>query len=459
MPSATEVLPPTAMVPEATKTSLVNLVAIKPVGEIKSPPGVVVIDSIDQLSEKTRMWLKACPLSGFEDKKSALLEISKETSEKKPITKRLLFQMLHEEDINMDLSKANKRIDRLILAANKETRKGGFVIKSASMVIGDKEELVCWKAKTEKADGSRDKIKEKEVASTLELLHTASPVNFATYRSLTIGVFGDVTEEHIKRMQTTIMPQVKIELNKLGEVLIKKHLNRSSKEFAYSKFGFWIVKKDKASGTIPAAPPVKTAPFVPYDTLTSKKTDGKIEIYPSTTVNPQGEKWVGGKYHLPDKVRNDLARVLKEWRSVMVLGDFGITLEKKQSLAASEVIRCYCGGIIGEFESSTNIKDVFKLLRDSLKDLVGGHRKEFKDQNMSLIEPILKIFDNVTSENLDLLMVKLCNVHLAKPISLEEFNKSTTVSQDGNPSISSGQEGESEVEDLGPEKSVDYQEN
>lgn len=122
---------------------------------------------------------------------------------------------------------------------------------------------------------------------------------------------------------------------------------------------------------------------------------------------------VRNPYRLSNAIASDLGRVLRAPISRLILKEFGIDLAKNQVNMIFRITHEICDQRAKGFESSGNIIEVFRTLENSLRDLVGEHREEFKGQNLYAIRQLLSMLDPITTrKDLNRLMITLCNVFL-----------------------------------------------
>lgn len=228
--------------------------ATKPTEEAKSPPDVAIIDSIDKLPEEIRGELKFdSPLKRGEKEKT-LLKILSITSENKPITKKLLFNVVYRKDVSKDLDGADRHtLNALIYSEKKKIKAKGLTIISKIMVITDKgkesKESVYWLTSIDNYRRTRSKIDE-----VLTLLRTASEKNPLSYKFLAQEIFGEATDKNIGAMRTALCRlRRRSVLGKSGEVIKNVPLNEESKtSYGQTHLGFYIVKKDNQVAEVPS---------------------------------------------------------------------------------------------------------------------------------------------------------------------------------------------------------------
>jgi hypothetical protein len=390
-----------------------------PTEKIKNPQDAMVFDSLNKLPEEVKKWLMPDGLLRYGEQGETLLKLLIITSDKKPITKGLLFNIIYRRDIDSNnYHNDSFRLNTLIDSKRKEIKEKGFVVMSKITVIRNNEkklkELVYWLSGVDVYRCPKDMTS--KISQTLVLLRAASEGKPLSYRFLAKEIFGEVTPTSIEKIRNVFM-NLKDILEKSGEVLERVGLDKEpEKPWGPKQLGFYIAKKENQV--------VGESSLVKNDAvLKASQIDPHIEAkapVPARTIfvkpDPPKENPTNNSYQLSRLVIGDLWRVLRAPLSERVLkNDFGIKSlpERKQQIYSNSAIHGAYNENAKTFESSTDIIGVFKTLRDSLRDLVGEHREEFKKQNPKVVGLVLSILDTVTSsEELDRLMIALCNEYL-----------------------------------------------
>jgi|WetSurMetagenome_2_1015567.scaffolds.fasta_scaffold03444_4 hypothetical protein len=132
---------------ETESSSSIGLSAVKSEEEVRNPQDIIIIDSFGKLPEAIRKVLMPGAFLKYGEPGETLLSLLTITSEKNPITKRLLFNIIYRRDIdNENYRNDIFMLDRLIGSRRGEIKAKGLVIKDKTVVIDDKgsKESVCW---------------------------------------------------------------------------------------------------------------------------------------------------------------------------------------------------------------------------------------------------------------------------------------------------------------------------